>query len=242
MRAQAFYNQQIDFAQRGISMIDDSSTDRLPSERIPNEIGCSDNEGWGINMVEDDCDKYHDQHYLKMFRHALEEHDQDVQRWLQNHFSVKVLDLMHCHPSRDLACRLQSEEYYVIETFRRFWQTPLYHQEFEFNSMTDVLSYLRVHLNGAVLDALRSHSRPHEAPSPSSGLARGLHSNENDSSHEIWSSLERKLSGARQRRLAYLLFHCALKPGEIVGSCPHEFSDIHEIYGMRRNIIELLSR
>lgn len=193
-------------------------------------------------MVEDDCEKYHDQDYLEMFRHALCEHDQQTQRWLQNHFSVKVLDLIHSHPSKDLACRFHSEEYYVIETFKRFWQTPHQHHEFELKSMTDVLSYLRVSLNGVVLDALRRHSRPHEAPSPGPGLDRELHSNENDNSHEVWSSLERKLSGARQRRLAYLLFHCALKPGEIVGSCPHEFSDIHEIYSMRRNIIELLSR
>ena len=223
-------------------MMNDSSTDRLPSDRTSNEIGCLDNEGRGIYMIEDDFDKYHDQYCLEMFRHALKEHDQQAQRWLQNHFSVKVLDLLHCHPSKDKACRLHSEEYYVIETFRRFWQTSLQHQEFEFKSMIDVLSYLRVSLNGAILDALRSYSFPHEAQSLSSGLARELHSNENDSSQEVWSSLERKLSGARQRRLAYLLFHCALKPGEIVGSCPHEFSDLHEIYRMRRNIIELLSR
>jgi len=192
-------------------------------------------------MVEDDCDKYHNQYYLKMFRLALREHDQHAQRLFQNHFSVKVLDLMHCHPRKDMACRLHSEEYYVIETFRRFWQTPLYHQEFEFKNMTDVLSYLRVSLNGVILDALRSYPRPHEAPSLNPGLARELHSQENESSNEVWSRLERKLSGARQRRLAYLLFHCALKPGEIIGSCPREFSDIHEIYSMRRNIIELLS-
>ena len=241
MRVQAFENQQIDFAQRGMSMMDDSSTDRLPLDCISNEIDCLDNEECGINMVEDVYDKCHDQYYLKMFRHALSEHDQHAQRWFQNHFSVKVLDLMHCHPRKEMACRLHSEEYYVIETFRRFWQTPLYHQEFEFKNMTDVLSYLRVSLNGVILDALRSYQRPHEAPSLNPGLARELHSQENESSNEVWSRLERKLSGARQRRLAYLLFHCALKPGEIIGSCPREFSDIHEIYSMRRNIIELLS-
>ena len=223
-------------------MMNDSSTDRLPCDRTSNEIGCLDNEGRSINMIEDDFDKYHDQYCLEMFRQALKEHDQQAQRWLQNHFSVKVLDLLHCHPSKDKACRLHSEEYYVIETFKRFWQTPHQHQEFEFKSMIDVLSYLRVSLNGAILDALRSNSSPHEAQSLSSGLARELNSDENDSSQEVWNSLERKLSGARQRRLAYLLFHCALKPGEIVGSCPHEFSDIHEIQRMRRDIIELLSR
>ena len=51
-----------------------------------------------------------------------------------------------------------------------------------------------------------------------------------------------KLSNARERRMAYLLFQCALKPGEIVGRFPNEFSDVNEISRIRRNIMELLNR
>src|SRR6266849_9328445 len=153
-------------------MMNDSSTDRLPSDRTSNEIGCLDNEVRCINMIEDFFDKYHDQYCLEMFRHALKEHDQQAQRWLQNHFSVKVLDLLHCHPSRDKACRLHSEEYYVIETFKRFWQTSLQHHEIEFKSMTDVLYYLRVSLNGAILDSLRSYTRPEDVSLQSSSLEK----------------------------------------------------------------------
>ena len=222
-------------------MIDNSNTDRLASDRTFNEISCLDNRGRDINMVEDNWDEYDDQYYLEVFRCALRDHDEQAQRWLENHFNVKVLDLMTCHPSKDKACRLHSEEYYVIETFKHFWQTSLQHHEIEFKSMTDVLYYLRVSLNGAILDTLRSYSRPDEVSLLSSNVERELNATENGSNHEVWRIIEGKLSDARERRLAYLLFHYALKPGEVVRNCPEDFSDVHEVSRMRRDIIELLS-
>jgi len=103
------------------------------------------------------------------------------------------------------------------------------------------LYYLRVYLNAAILDALRNYSRQGNTPLPASLIARESFSNQDDSSHEIWSNIEGKLSDARERRLAYLLFHCAIKPVEIVSSCPQDFSDVQEISRVRHDIIELLS-
>jgi hypothetical protein len=222
--------------------MDDSKTDRLLSDRTFNEIGCLDKEGCDINMAKDDCDEYDDQYYLEMFRRALRDHDRHAQRWLQNHFSVEVLDLMNRHPSKDKACRLHSGEYYVIETFKHFWQTSLQHHEIEFKCMTDVLYYLRVSLNSAILDTLRNHALQDDVPLLSSSIERASNTTGNGSSYEVWGIVEGKLSDARERRLAYLLFHYALKPGEVVRNCPEDFSDVHEVSRMRRDIIELLSK
>jgi len=223
-------------------MLDDSSNDRLPSERTFNEIGYLDNEEYSINKVEDYCDEYHDQYWLEMFRHALKDGDQRAQRWLQQKFGVILLDWIHGHPQSDLACQLHTEEYYIIETFRCFWHTLLKQQKFDLTSMADVLSHLHVSMNGVILDTLRNYSRPQEVPLTSTWIAGEVQSNENENSHEIWGLIEGKLSNARERRMAYLLFHCALKPGEIVGSFPNEFSDVYEISHIRRKIMELLSR
>jgi hypothetical protein len=48
------------------------------------------------------------------------------------------------------------------------------------------------------------------------------------------------LPNERERRLVYLLYHCGLKPREIVRFCPQEWSEVQEIYRLRRNIIERL--
>src|SRR6266581_3220543 len=41
---------------------------------------------------------------------------------------------------------------------------------------------------------------------------------------------------------AYSLYHCNLKPREIVRLCPQEFHKVEEIYRLRRNIIERVQR
>jgi len=202
-----------------------------------------DFEGCDANDVGecDHGDVYHDQYYFKKFRRALEERNQAAQKWIEYHLSAMLIDWIQAHPSRDLACRLHPKEYFVVQAFKRCWQTSLQHYEFEFKNMADVLYYLRVYLNAAILDALRNYSRQGNTPLPASLIARESFSNQDDSSHEIWSNIEGKLSDARERRLAYLLFHCAIKPVEIVSSCPQDFSDVQEISRVRHDIIELLS-
>jgi hypothetical protein len=50
------------------------------------------------------------------------------------------------------------------------------------------------------------------------------------------------LPDEREKRLAYLLYHCGLKPREIVLRCSPEFPDVQEIYRLNSNIVERLRR
>jgi hypothetical protein len=221
-------------------MLDDSSNYRLTSEQKTHKIGRLDNEEYNITKVEDYCYESHDQYWLDMFRHAVKESDQHAQRLLQQKFGANLINWIHDYAKGDLICRLHTEEYYLNETFRCFWLTLRKQQKFDFTSKFDVLSYLRVSMNGVILDTLRNYSSLHEVPLTSTILARELQTDEIDNSHEIWRLIERKLSNERERRMAYLLFQCALKPGEIVGSYPNEFSDENEISLVRGNIMKLL--
>jgi hypothetical protein len=223
-------------------MLDDSSDACIPSERLSREVCCLENEVVHMHKVEDYCGEYHGQYWLEMFRCALNENDQRVQTWLQQKFSVIILNWIHGHSKSGLVCHLRTEEYYLSETFRRFWHMLRKQQKFDLTSMAEVLSYLHVSMNGVLLDTLRKYSSPQDAPLISTSMAEEMKSNENDSIHELWKLIEGKLSNARERRMAYLLFQCALKPGEIVDHFPNEFSDVNEIARIRRNIMELLSR
>src|SRR5690348_17921649 len=62
------------------------------------------------------------------------------------------------------------------------------------------------------------------------------------SGSELWDILKEMLSNAREQRLAYLLFHCGLKPREIVQFCSLEWSSVQEIYVLRRTIMERVLR
>ena len=182
-----------------------------------------------------------DQDWLEMFRHAVKESNLHVQRRLQKKFSAILLNWIHDHPKCVLACRLHTEEYYIIETFRCFWLTLRKQQKFDFASISDVLSYLHVSMNGVILETFRNYSTTREVLLTSSSMERESQPDEIDNSREIWGLIVGKLFSTRERRMAYLLFQCALKPRDIVESFPDEFSDVNEISLIRRDIMELLS-
>jgi hypothetical protein len=223
-------------------MLDDSCNDRVPSEGLTHEICFLDNEGLQVTKVEDSLNEYPGQFWLEVFCFALRENDQRSQRWLQQKFSVIISNWIQDHPKCGLVCQLHTEEFYINETFRCFWQTLLKQQKFDLSCMADVLSYLHVFMNGVILDTLRYNSSPQIEPIANTGMAEEVSSYENDSTHDIWELIARKFSNARERRMVYLLFQCDLKPGEIVDRFPNEFSDVNEISHIRRNIMEILTR
>jgi hypothetical protein len=97
------------------------------------------------------------------------------------------------------------------------------------------LCYLRSCLNGAIVDTLRSYSRAKEVSLPEPGLLDepAIEYSEEEG-QGLWETIQGMITNEHERRLAYLLFHCNLKPRDIVRLCPQEFSEVREVYRLRR--------
>jgi hypothetical protein len=104
------------------------------------------------------------------------------------------------------------------------------------------LQYLRASLHGAILDTLRAYSRPKEVCLPDPGEAGEPGGEDQTDSLEVWEIVQTLLPDRREQRLVYLLYHCGLKPREIVQFCAPEWGDVREIYRLRRNILDRLTR
>jgi hypothetical protein len=180
---------------------------------------------------------------LELLYRAIEQGDEDAWAGVQQCLGEIVRGWLRSHPSREGAGRWESEENYVALAFERFWQATA-QQRLAFKTFAGALVYLRASLHGAMLDTLRAHSRPREVPMPSPGvLGEPQVEDQIDSNEvEVWEILQTMLPGVREQRLAYLLYHCGLKPREIVRFCPREWNDVQEIYRLRRNILERLLR
>ena len=139
-------------------------------------------------------------------------------------------------------CRLESEENYVALAFERFWQATAYNQQLEFRTLAAALQYLRASLHGAILDTLRTYQRPCEVSLPEPGAVGEPSMEDVTCCNELWDLLKGILPNTREQRLAYLLFHCGLKPREIVQFCSPEWSSVQEIYALRRIIMERILR
>ncbi len=183
-----------------------------------------------------------DEYGLELLKRAIVQGDQEAWVGVQHCFNELVRRWLRRHPKREVASRLESEENYVAQTFERFWQATASTRHVEFNTLAAALQYLRASLNGVILDTLRAYARPREVMLPETGEAGELQAEDTTDSSEVWEVLQTMLPNKREQRLAYLLFHCGLKSREIVRFCSQEFSDIQEIYRMRRSIMERLLR
>jgi hypothetical protein len=181
-----------------------------------------------------------DEYGLELLRRATVQSDQEAWRGVQHCFSGLVRSWLRRHPKREIACRLESEENYVARAFERFWQATTLTQRVEFNTLAATLQYLRASLNGVILDTLRTYPRPGEITLPEPGEIGEPCTEDKTNSIEVWETLQTMLSNEREQRLAYLLFHCGLKPREIIRFCPQEFHDVHEISHLRHSIFEQL--
>jgi hypothetical protein len=184
-----------------------------------------------------------DQYCLEIFRRAVVQRENDAWAVLQRQFSENVRLWFGRHPSRQAALRLDGEQSYIDDALRRFWQA-VSEQKLAFHTLASVLSYLHLCLNCAIMDALRAYSRPKEEPIPDYGQSDidGPSVEESYQESELWEIIEALLPGEKERRMAFLHFHCNLKPREIIRYCPGEFSCEDEIYRLKRNIMERILR
>jgi hypothetical protein len=183
-----------------------------------------------------------DDYGVELLRRAIVHGDQQAWACWQQCFAEVVRGWLRRHPSREVAAHLDSEENYVAQAFARFWQATTQGQQVEFRTLAAALRYLRASLNGAVLDTVRASFRPKEIALPEPGAPGEPCAEDSSEGDELWEVIRSLLSDQTEQRLAYLLFHCGLKPREIVHFCPREFSAVEDIYRLRRNIVERLLR
>lgn len=179
---------------------------------------------------------------LELVRRALQECDPFAWEIIQQRFNEMMLQWMRSHPLRKTAFRYDSDENYVAQAFTRFWQATKGNESLQFKSIAAVLRYLRASLNGIIIDTLRAYSRPREMSLPEIDAPGEPFVEELNDGNELWEVIQSQLTDERQQRVAYLIFHCGLKPREIIQFCSREFSNIQEIYRLRRSIFERLQR
>jgi hypothetical protein len=183
-----------------------------------------------------------DAYGLELLRRAIVQGEEEAWIGVNHCFNALVRAWLRRHPKRDVALRLDSEENFVAQTFERFWQATALTRHVEFNTLAAALQYIRASLNGVILDTIRGYAQSREVLLSEIGEAREPKTEHSTDRIDIWDALQAMFSDEREKRLAYLLFHCGLKPREIMRYCPQEWTDVHEIYRLKRNIMERLLR
>jgi hypothetical protein len=185
-----------------------------------------------------DGEMQHDTYFVELLRRATLQGNQDAWELVKHCLSTVVREWLVHHPKGGVWYQLESEEEYIAEVFARFYEATV-ERHVEIDQLSIALRYLQACLNSTLLDKRRDSTPLSEIPmweQKNSGELAAF----DLASDELWETLRNMLPNTREQRLAYLLFHCALKPKEIVHLFPREFQDVQEINVLRASIIVLL--
>src|SRR5260370_24886926 len=145
---------------------------------------------------------------LELWRRASRQGDLEAWAAFQQGLEGALLTWFHAHPGCEVASRVQSDRYFVARAFEQLWHLIVQGQV-ACETLSEAVVYLRVSLNGAILETLRDSQRPsvvlNSWPEGAECPERGA----------VWDELQAGLSNQRERRLAYLLYQCGLEPAEI---------------------------
>lgn len=185
---------------------------------------------------------YNDQYCLEIFYRALKRQNEQAGELLMRTLRGMVIGWLRSYSRYDSAIRYESEDNYVVEAFARMWNA-WHDQPTNFETLGAALYYLKLCLLRAVQDTLRFYEKQMaELPDPGTGSPDEPVADEEDDGHELWEVLLSFLPTEREKELAYLLYHCNLKPREIMKRCPGKYKTVQEIYHLHRNITDRLER
>ncbi len=185
---------------------------------------------------------YDDRYCLEIFYRALKKQDDQASELLVRSLRGMAIGWLRSHPRYDCAMRYESEDNYVIEAFARLWNARR-DKSTNFETLGAALFYLKRSLQTAVQDTLRFYEKQMvQMPEPGTGSPDEPVAQEEDDGRELWEVIQSFLPTEREKELAYLLYHCNLKPREIMQCRPGMFCDVSEIYRLSRNIIDRLER
>ncbi len=173
----------------------------------------------------------------ELLRQALEG-DQDAWARVEQYLGETARSWLHDHPGKEAAGWWESEEQYLTQAFERFWQAIADGQLRICTSLSTALKYLQASLHGVLLDALRANTRPGGIALQRPAHAEEQAGEDHTGDHQLWERIQRLFPDVRERRVAYLLFHCNLSPRDILHHAPQEFRDVQEICHLRHHILE----
>jgi hypothetical protein len=167
---------------------------------------------------------------------ATEYNDSRAWEGIKVCFEQLVRGWLSRHPQKDAALRIKSEQHYMTLAFEEFRRVTI-SERMRFPTLLAGLRCLFLCLNGVIQSALRTNAARDYT------LTLLAQTTDTITAGELMTIVQNLLTSERERRLAYLIFHCGLQPDEIVRDCPEEFSDLQEVTMLRCSImLSLLSK
>ena len=101
---------------------------------------------------------------VELLRLAIVQGEPEAWKSIQQCYGELISSWLRYHPQWKIAIGLGSQDQYIALTFKRFKKMTTLNQQVECDSIADAFMYLRICLNGVILDILRFYSCSREIP------------------------------------------------------------------------------
>ena len=141
----------------------------------------------------------------------------------------------------------EPDEFWVNRAFARFWSAVGPDRFGQFPDLPALLKYLKLCVHSVLMDELRARRAQSvsldEVPenTPTGGESEQALIG-NMTGQELWSAVLGELQDEGERVVAVLSFTRGLKPGEIYDRHPTLYTDVGDVYRIKRNVVERLRR
>ncbi len=186
---------------------------------------------------------------FELFRRAVCDRSQAAWEAVVAQYRGIVLAWVRQHSAA--AAVHEDDSYWVNRTFERLWTAVGPDRFGMFSGLPALLKYFKMCVHSVLLDELRArhggqlesldderddgsdHIRVADVEDHAVGQLSGI---------ELWRAIGLELADEAERRVVYLSFALDMKPGEIFERHPNQFGGVHDVYRIKRNVIERLRR
>lgn len=182
----------------------------------------------------------------ELFRRALAERNEQAWEYVYQQYSPLV-DSWVRRSGAFAGCG-ESSEYFVGAAFTKFWRAMSPERFATFGTVAALLHYLQLCTGSVVIDSVRAQSwsemvaeetlTPSQMPQ-SSADEEAL---ERVQRGEFWQEIGDLLNDDAERAVVIGSYVLGLKPGEIYGERPDLFSNVNDVYNVKRNVLSRLGR
>jgi hypothetical protein len=192
---------------------------------------------------EPSCDAY----AFELFRRAI--CAQDSRAW--EALYAQYYDLLCCWLHRHPAWHTGSgeDEAWVADAFARFWQYVNPERFSTFSSIAAVLRYLKLCVHCVLVDDVRARSRmnlhtrtytPDDASLAAADTVEGWIGDLG--ARALWDAIQAEVRDEAEAVVARECLGVGMKPRAVANRHPAVFSNVVEVYRVKRNLLERLQR
>jgi hypothetical protein len=182
---------------------------------------------------------------FEIFARAVVQRDDHAWAAIMGQYRGIILAYVGHHSTASLL--REPDDYWVNRAFARFWSAV---GPERFNQVPDLpalLKYLKLCVHSVLMDELRARRAPAASLDEVPEAMPSTTNDERDAigrlaGDELWTAILRELQDETERVVAHLSFARGLKPGEIYDRHPRLYTDVADVYRIKRNVVERLRR